>query len=642
MSHILLFGAGPLPFEDADRHYAVCKRTWQFLQPLLEDGHRVTAVCLLVPGARVQSGPRPQASRWSYQLVRTAQLANLAWVQALHDRVRPDAIAGVGALLPRWAAAKLRTRAPRWLDLFGSAMAEAQARAALEQREGKKREREQKQEIHDDFWDTEAAVLESGDAFSAVSERQRLAAVGELGCAGRLGAETFGHELVHVIPCAVIPPAASSQPGPPLRGGPVGPEDFVVLWSGGFNTWADPDTLFDGLERAMELEPRLHFVASGGELPEHDSLTYKHFRERTQGSKHAARFHLLGWIPQAQLAGLYRQADVGINVDRRCYEALLGSRSRLLDWLACGLPAVTTDLTELAEEVCRAGLGFAIPPGQPEALAERLLQLARDPAPLRQARERAAAWVLERYSIDATTLPWRRWAAEPRFAPDAERLREPLRSEQQILDQEPSDADLPPVPLPRAGYPARTLRLMADARQLNEAAKRFHGESKELHVKLHQRNLEVAALRRELDQANRALARDETELDERNRALARHQTELDERNRALQTSHQQLHQLGADVQQLHQRLHERNLAFAAAAAEHQLSLSALQTAVSEQRSKADRLERRLAEIEASPLHRIAAWLLRHWARLRGLPGAQIRSEKGPAAVESDAPPTPSS
>jgi hypothetical protein len=95
MSHILLFGAGPLPFEEADRHYAVCKRTWQFLQPLLEDGHRVTAVCLLVPGARVQAGPRPQEASWSYQLVRAGQLENLAWVQGVHDRARPDAVAGV-------------------------------------------------------------------------------------------------------------------------------------------------------------------------------------------------------------------------------------------------------------------------------------------------------------------------------------------------------------------------------------------------------------------------------------------------------------------------------------------------------------------------------------------------------------------
>jgi len=48
--------------------------------------------------------------------------------------------------------------------------------------------------------------------------------------------------------------------GRAFRGEKVPNDAFAVLWSGGFNTWADPDTLASGLILAMGREPRIHFV----------------------------------------------------------------------------------------------------------------------------------------------------------------------------------------------------------------------------------------------------------------------------------------------------------------------------------------------------------------------------------------------
>jgi hypothetical protein len=212
---------------------------------------------------------------------------------------------------------------------------------------------------------------------------------------------------------------------------------------------------------------------------------------------------------------------------------------------------------------------------------------------------------MQHYSIEATTGAWRRWAAAPSFAPDAERLREPLPVEAEDLDSAAADSELAPVPLPRAGYPDTQRKLTSNLRRLDRTARRFHTESKELHLKLHQRNLEVEGLQRDRDQLNRA--------------VASHETELDARNRELLELHPRLHQLGTELQQLHQRLHQRNLAFDAAGAAAREELS--------------RLALRLAEIEASTPHRIAAWLLRAWARLRGSPGPAAAAEAAPTKSE---------
>jgi len=96
-------------------------------------------------------------------------------------------------------------------------------------------------------------LVENGDVFSVVSGRQHDAALGQLGLLGRLNRRTAGHEMVHVIPCGIDggsnPPddSDSSDPGPATL-----PFDaFVVLWSGGFNTWCDVPTLASGIEAAM-------------------------------------------------------------------------------------------------------------------------------------------------------------------------------------------------------------------------------------------------------------------------------------------------------------------------------------------------------------------------------------------------------
>ena len=52
---------------------------------------------------------------------------------------------------------------------------------------------------------------------------------------------------------------------------------FVLLWSGSFNTWCDVDTLFTGIERAMERLPSLVFLSTGGEVRGHDEVRTRTF-----------------------------------------------------------------------------------------------------------------------------------------------------------------------------------------------------------------------------------------------------------------------------------------------------------------------------------------------------------------------------
>jgi glycosyltransferase involved in cell wall biosynthesis len=335
--------------------------------------------------------------------------------------LRPEALVGA-SLYGSAALARADLDLPFWADQFGHAMAEAQAKAAVEGRNWPV--------AH--TWSLVAPVLRAADRVSVVSERQRYAAIGELGAVGRLTGETCGYDFTAVIPCALVPaserPGASLPPGERVVRGRLVPQDaFVVLWSGGFNVWSDVDTLMKGLEAAMDREARLHFVATGGAVPGLDRSTWDRLAGLVERSGHRARFHLEGWVAAERVAAYEAEADLGILTDRAIYEGLLGSKNRIVQWMGSGLPVVYNRIGDIGELLEERHLGLTFPPLDERALAERLAWAAAHGQELRQLAERARVHAHRELTFEATTRPLVEWASAPQRAPDAchRRARDP-------------------------------------------------------------------------------------------------------------------------------------------------------------------------------------------------------------------------
>jgi glycosyltransferase involved in cell wall biosynthesis len=73
----------------------------------------------------------------------------------------------------------------------------------------------------------------------------------------------------------------------------------------------------------------------------------------------------------------------------------------LIEGMACGLPAVCTDVASLPEVVEDGVTGFVVPPNSPAALRDRLLWLRRNPERRQQMGEAARKCVLERFTWPA-------------------------------------------------------------------------------------------------------------------------------------------------------------------------------------------------------------------------------------------------
>ncbi len=441
-----MLGCSPLPFENQLMNYAPGTRTWQLARPLAAAGHAVCVVCSRIPGA--YSGDLPEVAELEragvviYTLERNVFEAGRL-LPALVAAFGPEVLVGASAL-PSRRAAELAGDRPVWVDLFGDPMAESQAKAAVEGAKsaplrgdtgGKGARRGDMA-----YYYLMSDLLARGDAFAAVSERQRHAVIGQLGLCGRLNRATHGQELVYTVPCAVWQgrgaehqerqdTASSATASSATASSAVAPEDFVVLWSGGFNTWGDVDTLFEALELAIAEVPSIRFVSTGAEISGHDEDSYGRFVARVEGSRLRSRFLLKGRLPAAEAERYLARADLGVVTEKAVYERFLGSSARVVHWLGRGLPLVCAEVSELGATLAAEDLALTYLPGDVRGLARRIVEATADRGELRRRGERGRAFVEERWNFERTTRPLREWveraerladAADPRLRPFVE------------------------------------------------------------------------------------------------------------------------------------------------------------------------------------------------------------------------------
>lgn len=410
MSRVLLIGYNPPALKTQARIEAAHYRTWQCLQPVLADGH---TVCLCADTANTDRAAAASFENGPGQLVyHPITFRRYGWtakLQEAHDTFRPDCIVAVN-FAPCLYATRLRTDKPMWMDIYGDYLTIIQV-AGYRARS-------------DRGLPTSIAfvkqVLEKGDVFSACSTPQQHMLVGELAMTGRLNWRTFGYQFVQtILPGAPTVEAQSMEKTRlALTQHGVQAEDFVVLWCGGYNTWTDVETLFAALEWAMSQEPRLHYVSVGASTYGATGNVYNQLVKAIDQSRYRERFHMLGWRPWAEIADYYRESDAGVNIDALHYETIYGTRTRLLEMMAAGLPIVTSLGCELSYLLRDRGTGLTFEPGDWQSLGRQLVTLAQDHDRCSALGQAALDHARHELSFSTTTQSLRAWVKSPQRAPD--------------------------------------------------------------------------------------------------------------------------------------------------------------------------------------------------------------------------------
>jgi len=400
-----MLATGPLAQSGARVLSGQCLRTWHFAKPCLNEGIDIDLYTIPIPGANDEEADS-LSQQSSYEgFIYTEFLTNnrdkiLSELKKfIQERGPYDGCVGINAY-PAALLAALQPGPPFWADLNGWTMAEGQTRAAIVGHND--------DFIH--FWRMESATVLQADYFSTVTERQGWALYGELAMLGRLVGENAGETLVYTVPNAVHPVYAALNRR-------IDPERYTILWSGGFNTWTDIDMLIGGLARAMDSEPRICFVSTGGAVHGHDEKTYQRFLKQARESLDDNRCKHLGWAPMERVLELHATAYAGLNIDGANIETRFGARNRLTNMMGCGLPVITTAGTEIAEWIAASKLGIVIPPANADALANAILSLVNTPELARSYAEKARSAALQEFAAANTLKEFLTWAKAPRHSP---------------------------------------------------------------------------------------------------------------------------------------------------------------------------------------------------------------------------------
>lgn len=423
MARVMIIGYGPLPEAGMPYISAPALRTRHLLKPILDAGHTVNLFTLPLPGTEGPEGEMSAMVPDRYEGLSYQRFTNHSGEFAIHaltEQVRqlePDAIVGVNTY-PSYVGARVAGVVPLWADLNGYWMAEMQGMCAMDQDDARL----------DSSWAIERAIVQRLDKFSAVSRPQLHAVIGEMGAVGRLNRFTFEYQFGHHIANAAYrwpepTPAEGEEADPaltePVLRGPIVPDDaFVILWTGGFNIWCDVPGLVDAMNRLMEHYPNVHFVCTGGGIKRIISKPFEQFESLVDQSPYKDRFHCLGWLESDKLPRVYREADVGINVDASNYETMFGARNRLNAMAAEGLALVSTVGTEISEWLDDGNALLSAPIGDSQALAEVIEPWIEQPEQLKMMGEKARRIMEEDFSYERTTRSLIHWLEAPGLSPD--------------------------------------------------------------------------------------------------------------------------------------------------------------------------------------------------------------------------------
>ncbi|MDA7828013.1 glycosyltransferase family 4 protein [Rhodobacteraceae bacterium] len=115
-------------------------------------------------------------------------------------------------------------------------------------------------------------------------------------------------------------------------------------------------------------------------------------------------------VPKTKLAGLMAGADLGLQVLRNVPAFYFGtSPNKFFDYISAGLPVLNNYPGWLADLIGESDCGFAVPPDDPVAFADALMEAAENRDALRQKGANARELAQTRFARSELSEDWVKW-----------------------------------------------------------------------------------------------------------------------------------------------------------------------------------------------------------------------------------------
>jgi len=167
----------------------------------------------------------------------------------------------------------------------------------------------------------------------------------------------------------------------------IAADDLVVGFVGRLTKDKGIPELIAAFETILRIEPR-HWLLLVGWFDEAEDALDAGMRRRILSHP---RIRCTGFV--VDTVPYYRAMDLFVLPTHR-----EGFPNAALEASSCGLPVITTHSTGARDTVLPEVTGLLIPPGNPRAIHESVLELSRDVGKRKRLGAAGRAWVLERYT----------------------------------------------------------------------------------------------------------------------------------------------------------------------------------------------------------------------------------------------------
>ncbi|MBV8516563.1 MAG: glycosyltransferase family 4 protein [Acidobacteria bacterium] len=248
-----------------------------------------------------------------------------------------------------------------------------------------------------------------GDFFLCASDAQRLFYLGMLLAVGRLNPMLFAHDprlesLVALAPFGVQParvPVARELAAP------------AILY-GGIYDWYDPIAAIDAVAIVRRTLPGATLTFTRHPNPDitPQGKLAEALRYASEGGHRFVRFE--PWAAYDERASFFERFALALLTFPSSIETELSMRTRIYDYLWCGLPIVTSSAPGTNEILERYRAGAIVARDMPQAFADEILAIVQDRARYDAMVAGARAFVDE-HQWSRTLEPLRAFCRAPRF-----------------------------------------------------------------------------------------------------------------------------------------------------------------------------------------------------------------------------------
>ena len=170
----------------------------------------------------------------------------------------------------------------------------------------------------------------------------------------------------------------------------------IVLYLGRVAQSRQSDFLLELVLLLRREMPEVLLVIAG-DAPSSDEMVWMRTAIAARGlGRHVL---LTGWLPQAAALGYAVRAEVGLSPIPRGALYDVSSPTKLVEYLALGIPGVANDIPDQQRVLADSGAGLCVPM-EAGAFAEATLRLLREPALAARCAERGPPWVRKHRTYD--------------------------------------------------------------------------------------------------------------------------------------------------------------------------------------------------------------------------------------------------